>query len=193
MGKIYKTSAIHSFEINKNVYINQYVFVSHQRCIVERTFLPNYLSVIEGGWYKHNDISENYGVPINIKKCKPVVAEDCFVFTPNDSDYFSFDESNFKKWLWEKNDKEWYHCEFDTMKFDDCEKIEKITLYTKGQIVISIGGLFNVIGLKHIDEDTVVDELTSKLANAIEAYPYFKLEGCDLIFLTQDLKKEFKL
>ena len=96
MGKIYKTSAIQSFEINKNVYINQYVFVSHQKCIVERTFLPDCLSTIDGGWYKHNDVSEDTGLPINIKKCKPVVSEEYFVFTPNDSDYFSFNDSNFR-------------------------------------------------------------------------------------------------
>lgn len=194
MNTIYKTSAVQCFEINKNVYINEYVFIPHQRCVIERTFLPNYLSVIEGGWYRHNDISENFGVPVNIKKCKPVVAEDCFVYITNDSDNFnfSFDESNFKKWLWESAEKEWYHCEFDTIKFGNCEKIEKITLYEKGQIVISIDG-FNVIGLKHIDKDAVVDELASKLAKAIITYPYFKLVGCDLIFLSEDLTEEFKL
>ena len=72
------------------------------------------------------------------------------------------------------------------------QQLAQYALYEKGQIVISIDG-FNVIGLKHIDKDGVVDELASKFAKAIIAYPYFKLVGCDLIFLSEDLTEEFKL
>lgn len=195
MVEIYKSSAIQSFSISKDVYINTYVHVSGQKCIIERTFLPNKLSVIEGGWYSHNDIDEGYDSPINIKTCKPVVREDYTVFTSNSDEFFSFDDSNFKKWLLEGGNKEWYHCEFITEFFEgdnSNRRIKKIQLFGKGQIVVSIGDS-DVIGLKHIMGDTMIDELKVKLAKAIDKYPYFKLDGCDLVFLSNDLSEGFKI
>lgn len=195
MTKIYKSSAIQSFNISEDSYINTYVYINHQRCIIEKKILPNELSVIEGGWYKHNDIDERYDLPINIKTCKPVVREDCIVFTSNSDGFFSFDNSNFKEWLMEDANKEWYHCEFITGLFrkDISDKrIKEIQLFNKGQIVVSIGN-FNVIGLKHITGDAMINELEVKLAKAIDKYPYFKLDGCDLVFLSNDLSEEFKI
>ena len=195
MSEIYKSSAIQSFSINEDVYINTYVHVCGQKCIIERTFLPDKLSVIEGGWYRHNDIDERYDLPINIKKCKPVVGEDYMVFTSDSVGCFNFDDSNFKEWLMDDANKEWYHCEFITEVFtwdNNDRRIKKIQLFEKGQIVVSFG-YFNVIGLKHITGDAMINELQVKLAKAIDKYPYFKLDGCDLVFLSNDLSEEFKI
>ena len=86
--------------------------------------------------------------------------------------------------------KEWYHCEFTT---DSRHKVEKIDVYEKGQIVIKTIGDNWIIGLKNIQDKEYVKEVTAKVAYAIEKYPYFKLDGCDLIFLSADLKEEYKI
>ena len=193
---IYKTSAIEMFDVTMNSYDGSYVFVPHQRCVIERKFLSNYLDVIKSGWYSEDDIDKELKVPINIKKCLPVVNEDHYVYinggigdTPDNWVYF--EQSNFKKWLMKGAHKEWYHCEFTTDS--SRHKVEKIDVYEKGQIVIkTIGGDW-IIGLKNIQDKEYVKEVTATVAYAIEAYPYFKLDGCDLIFLTADLKEEYKI
>jgi hypothetical protein len=91
--------------------------------------------------------------------------------------------------------KEWYHYEFITEFFtkdNSDNSIKEIQLFGKGQIVVSIGN-FNVIGLKHMTGDAMINELKVKLAKAIDKYPYFKLDGCDLVFLSNDLSEEFKI
>lgn len=192
---IYKTSAIEMFEVTMNSYDGSYVFVQHQKCIIERLFLPDSLELIKSGWYSSDDVDKELNVPINIKKCLPVVNEDQYVYinggigsTPDNWVYF--EQSNFKKWLMKDAHKEWYHCEFTT---DSRHKVEKIDVYEKGQIVIKTIGDNWIIGLKNIQDKEYVKEVTAKVAYAIEKYPYFKLDGCDLIFLSADLNEEYKI
>ena len=192
---IYKTSAIEVFEVTMNLFDRTYVFVPHQRCIIERRFLPNRLDIIKSGWYSKEDINKELNVPINIKKCLPYVEEEHYVYvnggigtTPDNWVYF--EQSEFKKWLMKDSHKEWYHCEFTT---DGKHKVEKIDVYEKGQIVIKTAGDNWIVGLKNIQDDEHVKEVTTKVAYAIETYPYFKLDGCDLIFLSADLNNEFKI
>lgn len=196
MNKIYKTSAIEVFEVFTNIYDGTYVFVPHQRCVIERKFLPNYLDNIKCGWYSEDDIDKELKVPINIKKCLPVVNEEHYVYinggigsTPDNWVYF--EQSNFKKWLMKDAHKEWYHCEFTTDS--SRHKVEKIDVYEKGQIVIKTIGNDWIVGLKNIPNNEYVKEYTAKVAYAIETYPYFKLDGCNLIFLSADLNIEYKI
>lgn len=193
---IYKTSAIEMFDVTMNSYDGSYVFVPHQKCIIERRFLPDILTVVKSGWYSSEDVDKEFNVPINIKKCLPVVNEEQYVYinggigsTPDNWIYF--EQSNFKKWLMRNAHKEWYHCEFTTDS--SRHKVEKIDVYEKGQIVIKTAGDNWIVGLKNIQDDEHVKEVAAKVAYAIEAYPYFKLDGCDLIFLTADLKEEYKI
>lgn len=198
MSRIYKTSAIVEFHIYKNTYNNTFMYIPHQRCVVERGFLPNYMDVIKGGWYKKSDIDLKYRLPINYKKCSPVVEEDSVVCNKDlnpyelvsDLDWLTFDKSNFKKWLMRDCDNEWFHCEFKTS--GNNKQINEIEVFDKGEIVITIGSS-SVMGLKHIANDFVVDELMVKVAKAINKYPYFKLDGCELVFMSEDLSEKFKI
>ena len=87
-------------------------------------------------------------------------------------------------------DTEWFHCEFKTS--GNNKQINEIEVFDKGEIVITIGGS-SVMGLKHIANDFVVDELMVKVAKAINKYPYFKLDGCELVFMSEDLSEKFKI
>ena len=183
------------FEVSMNLYDRTYVFVPHQKCIIERKFLPNRLGIIKSGWYSKEDIDKELNVPINIKKCLPYVEEEHYVYvnggvgtTPDNWVYF--EQSNFKKWLMKDAHKEWYHCDFTT---DSKHKVEKIDLYEKGQIEIKTAGDNWIVGLKNIQDNEHVKEVTAKVAYAIETYPFFKLDGCDLIFLSADLNNKFKI
>lgn len=192
---IYKTSAIEMFEVTMNLFDRTYVFVPYQRCVIERKFLPNRLGIIKSGWYSKEDIDKELNVPINIKKCLPYVEEEHYVYvnggigtTPDNWVYF--EQSEFKKWIMKDAHKEWYHCEFTT---DGKHKVETIDVYEKGQIEIKTASDSWIVGLKNIQDDEHVKEVTAKMAYAIETYPYFKLDGCDLIFLSADLNNEFKI
>lgn len=183
------------FEVTMNLFDRTYVFVPHQKCIIERNFLPNRLDIIKSGWYSKEDIDKELNVPINIKKCLPYVEEEHYVYvnggigtTPDNWVYF--EQSEFKKWLMKDAHKEWYHCEFTT---DGKHKVETIDVYEKGQIEIKTASDSWIVGLKNIQDDEHVKEVTAKMAYAIETYPYFKLDGCDLIFLSADLNNEFKI
>ena len=185
-NKIYKTSSIESFSVESNEYYDSLVFIPHQRCVIERKFLLDYVSYIKSGWYWKSCIDDKLNVPRNIKNY-PVVEEDNVVYTDSLIDHNPFwihyDDSNIKNWLITSN---WCY-RFNKRNSD---VIESIDMYMKGCLHINFGNEHNNICIFINADEIFAKEILNNLTNAIETHTFFKINNEELVFFSSDSNKQ---
>ena len=194
MTTIFKTSSIEEFRIYSNNFRCTYVYVPHQQYVIERKFLPNYNITIKSGWYRKKDIDKNLGVPINVKKCKPIIEEEKNVFInsyeTHDENWVHFDNSNFITYMKAIDNHDWVYYEF----MEDSEnRITEIDIFDMGTIEIMTHTKDWIIVPKNILKK-VIDDVANKVATAIEKYSFFKkTDNNEMIFFSTSLNEEFKI
>jgi hypothetical protein len=201
--KTYCTNNTVSFEVIPNEKVRTLIYIPRQRAFQKQGFLRrDKMIIIEGGWYRENDVDKDLHI---IKNCKikPVIPEEFEVVDISkcdtslrentldridDGKIIAFKASNLKKYL----DEEWgSNAVFETKTFVT-GVIEKIHLFYKGSIELKTNNKFDYTQYyyKDIIEDDVKN-IENKLFQAITKYPFFQNVDGNLTFIDSNNNENF--